>query len=978
MLRRIVVGVGSLIGLVLLLAGVPALLLTVGASPARIGIRTWGDLWVRLSMADNGALFSIVLTVAAWIAWAYLTVAVLVEFTAVVRRLPAPRIRGLWVGQVVARQLVAGVVLLFIASPMIAASATPAHADPITPPTGHPQTATTTTHAATAKTPEKAYKTVTVERGDSLSRIAKDQLGNRHNWGVIYDASKGIEQPGGRHLTDPDEIDVGWTLHVPVKHHKTAETAQQQEDTQTTTPAQQADVTPAPTEPEVATPAASSPATTEAASTAPAAESTTGSGVPDAMQAPVTEVEADPVPLWAPAAGVGTVVAAGVISLVAYRRRLRMRSWRPGLRVPMPPAAAAATEQELRAAAAPLSLDIVDHALRTLSADLAETGTPLPQIHAARLSASAFELYLNEPAQLPAPWRGTADASVWLLEGVDVAELPDEDLSEIPAPYPSLVTIGEDAEQSNVLLDLEYLGSLGVLGDTEITREALAALAIELAVSPWADDLTVTVVGAFAELEGSLQTGRVRYLPTVELLLAELEERTTADQQALAVAGAGSVGHARSARTAPSTWSPEIVIIPGELTDRQRNLLTNLVDAMPRVAIAAVTGSTAPIGEWTLQLNDDRTATLNPVGLALTPQLVTAAAYSSMLHLVEIATYDELIPATPDGQDEALEAAEQPQEPLEAPEAANDQPEPISGPQGLAQPESGMVQLPGSSTPAVAIITTASPDIRLVTPAGPVVQELEPVEESAAPTIRVLGSVEIAGADGPVEPTKRARLTEYAAYLLLHPTATAADIDDAIWPSRTSQDNTTTRNTMNSKLRRWLGHDDQGTPYLPLNSYTLAGVQSDWARWRQLLPKGANRAPSANLVEAVKLVRGRPFSGSHPHRYAWAEPARQEMTAEIVEACYELARRRLMESDWRGVEAAVVIALSIEPALEHLWRLRILAAHHAGDTTSVDEAKARLLALTDELGLELEPETNELLQDLADNPQRAWEKAVAQ
>jgi DNA-binding SARP family transcriptional activator/LysM repeat protein len=967
MLRRIVIGVGSLIGLALLLVGVPALLLTVGASPARIGIRTWGDLWVRLSMADNGALFSIVLTVAAWIAWAYLTIAVLVELVAVVRRLPAPRIRGLGVGQVVARQLVAGVVLLFIASPIIGASATPAHADPITPPTGPTQT-TTTTHAPTAKTPEKAYKTVKVERGDSLSRIAEEQLGNRHNWGGIYEASKDIEQPGGRHLTDPDEIDVGWTLHVPVKHHKTAETSQQQQEGTQTTAAGQADVAPASTDPEVAIPATS---------TAPAAESTAGSGVPDAMRAPVTETEADPVPLWAPAAGVGTVVAAGVISLVAYRRRLRMRSWRPGLRVPMPPAAAAATEQELRAAAAPLSLDIVDHALRTLSADLAEAGTPLPQIHAARLSASAFELYLNEPAQLPAPWRGTADASVWLLDGVDVAELPDDDLSEIPAPYPSLVTIGEDAEQSNVLLDLEYLGSLGVLGDTEITREALAALAIELAVSPWADDLTVTVVGAFAELEGSLQTGRVRYLPTVELLLAELEERTTADQQALADAGAGSVGQARSARTAPSTWSPEIVIIPGELTGRQRNLLTNLVDAMPRVAIAAVTGAATPIGEWTLQLNDDRTATLNPVGLTLTPQLVTAAAYSSMLHLVEIATYDELIPAPPEGQEESLEGAERPQEPPAAPEPSIGLAETASAPQGATQ-EPSVIRMPGSSTPTAAIITTASPDIRLVTPPAPVVQEPEPVEESAAPTIRVLGSVEIDGADGPVEPTKRARLTEYATYLLLNPTATAADIDDAIWPSRTSQDNTTTRNTMNSKLRRWLGHNDQGAPFLPLNSYTLAGVQSDWAKWRQLLPKGASRAPSTNLVEAVKLVRGRPFSGSHPHRYAWAEPARQEMTTEIVEACYELARRRLMESDWRGVEAAVVIALSIEPALEHLWRLRILAAHHAGDTTSVDEAKARLLALTDELGLELEPETNELLQDLADNPQRAWEKAVAQ
>lgn len=965
MVKRILVGAGSLIGLLLLLAGVPTLLLTVGANPARAGISSWSDLWVRLSMPDNGGLFAVVLTVAAWIAWAYLAVAILIELTALVRRLPAPRIHGLSLGQSIARPLVAGVVLLFVASPMIASSAPPAHADPITPP--HGQTAATT-HTTPAKAPEKAYKEITVEAGDSLSRIAKEQLGNGHNWGGIFDASKGIEQPGGRHLTDPDEIDVGWTLHVPVKHHQTTQPAQQQDTSSTGQP----DAAPASAEPEVAVPATESPATAGSTSTAPAAQTTTAAtNVPEAMQAPASDTETDPVPLWAPAAGVGTVVAAGVISLVAYRRRRRMRSWRPGLQVPMPPAPTSATEQELRAAAAPLSLDIVDHALRTLSADLAGAAAPLPQVHAARLSPAAFELFLTEPAHLPAPWRGTADATVWLLEGVDAAELPDEDLSEIPAPYPALVTIGEDAEQSNVLLDLEYLGSLGLLGDTETTREALAALAIELAVSPWADDLTVTVVGAFAELEGSLQTGRVRYVPTVELLLTELEERTTADQQALAAAGAASVGQARSARTAPSTWAPEIVIVPGELTDRQRNLLANLVDALPRVAIAAVTGATTPIGEWTLQLHDDRTATLNPVGLTLTPQLVTASSYASLLHLVEIATYDDLVPTTRDDQEDAPEAAERPQEAPTAPQTATSLPEATPTPHNAPQPNAA------AAAPAV-IITTASPDIRLVTAPPAVPEPVVDEEPAAGPTIRVLGPVELDGADGPVEPTKRARLMEYATYLLLHPTATAADIDDAIWPSRSKDDNTTTRNTMNSKLRRWLGHDEQGTPYLPLNSYTLAGVTSDWGRWRQLLPKGAGRAPSANLVEAIKLVRGRPFSGSHPHRYGWAEPARQEMTTEIVEACYELARRRLMESDWRGVESAVVIALSIEPALEHLWRLRILAAHHAGDTTAVNEAKARLLALTDELGLDLEPETDELLQDLTDNPQIAWEKAIAQ
>jgi DNA-binding SARP family transcriptional activator len=962
-MRRLVVGLSSLLGLLVVVAGVPAALLLVGFQPARAGIRSWADLWVRLSMPDDGTLISALITVVAWAAWAYLAVAILVEVVAAVRRIPAPRIPGMQLGQAAARQLVAGVALLFVASPLLG-SITQAAAAPITPPPA--AGASHATHAPAAPVKDKAaadshVKKITVHKGDTLSELAEEHLGDAHKWPQIYKASTDIRQPGGHHLTDPDMIDIGWTLEVPQKATQTSHHKDVDQPPVTQAPSTGGgEVTSAPVE----VPPATAPVQEVPAQ--PQAPAPVESAAPAQSQAPATPqvdvaVEADPVPLWAIGAGVGTVVAAGVISLVTYRRRRQLRAWRPGLRIPMPDPAAAATEQQLRAAAAPLSLAIVDRALRALSRDLSKADTALPVIHAARLSPERFELFLTDAVHLPAPWRGTADETVWMLDGVDAEDLPaGEDLSEIPAPYPSLVTIGEDEEHSNVLVDLEHLGSLGIVGDTEATREALAALAIELAVSPWADDLTVTVVGAFAELEGALQTGRVRYLPTVELAIADLEGRSAADHQVLADAGADDVTDARLCRVAPSTWSPEIVIVAGDLTARHRNLLTGLVEELPRVAIAAVTGAgIEPLGEWALHLHADRTAALQPVGLRITPQLIPAAAYTEMLNLVAAATYEDLIPASEEPQD-AAEAT------LEAPSSV------VNG-QSLPTPPEPRVVVALPTRPAVDLPPVVEEAAEDDAPPAPVTTLPGPV-----PTIRLLGPVEIDDAEGPVEPSKRSRLLEYATYLHLHPAAPAGEIDAAIWPDRARDDNTTTRNTATSKLRRWLGQDTAGELYLPLNRYELRGVASDWSTWQQLLHRGAKHASTAELDAALKLVRGRPFAGVHPRRYAWAEPARQQMTAEIVEASYELGRRRLMANDCRGVEAAVVVALAIEPALEHLWRLRILAAHHSGDHAAFEEAKARLLAVTDELGLDLEPETNELLADLATDPHRAWEKAIAQ
>jgi LysM repeat protein len=59
--------------------------------------------------------------------------------------------------------------------------------------------------AAAAKTPE----TYTVKAGDSLSKIAKEHLGNANAYMAIFNANRDV-------LTDPDKIKPGMVLKLPV------------------------------------------------------------------------------------------------------------------------------------------------------------------------------------------------------------------------------------------------------------------------------------------------------------------------------------------------------------------------------------------------------------------------------------------------------------------------------------------------------------------------------------------------------------------------------------------------------------------------------------------------------------------------------------------------------------------------------------------------------------------------------------------
>lgn len=725
MLRRRLIGALGTLAMLAFLVGVPAATWIVARPHLPHSVPTVHDVTQFLSTQDTGQAFVSVLVVIAAAGWGMFAAALLTETWTAIRQRhhlagwPAPTGRaapppaGMRWSQSAARRLVGAAALLFIGGPIAtAAAATPhgttaaaavqhAGSHAVTAPTGHashhddagfphagqPQTV----HGHDGRTDERR---VEVHHGDTLWSIAERQLGDGNNYQQIAHDSRHIRQPDGEYLTDPDLIKPGWHLDIPAAgdgHHGDGSTrhapaaghhsAARQTQTHPTQP--HTGTTRTPTQPGKDLPAGQPRTTAPPRSTSPDAPSSTPTATP-APKTPAANARADQTASSDDGlaeiftvrneAGVGAILAAGVIGLLGARRMRQHRRRQPGTGIPLPTGPAADTEEQLRATADPLSVDVVDRALRTLAHRQRQTGQPLPAVRAARLTEDQFDLYLAEPAHLPAPWTGTADGTVWTLPAdLDTGDAPDElqpagadgpgvavllsadDVHDVPAPFPSLVTIGHDDEDGHVFVDLEYLANLTVTDPGPLADDVIAALAVELATSRWADDLQVTLVGARPELGDILDTGRIRYLPATGHLIDNLAQRANHDRQVLADTAGGDLRHARAAGEAPSVTTPEIVLLAGTLTDQQRHQLHELAEQLPRVAIATVTTGD-PVGEWCLRLDEPDSAVLEPVGLRLRPQRLRGDVYETLLEAVAVANDTQPLPRVADATERPVAA----------------------------------------------------------------------------------------------------------------------------------------------------------------------------------------------------------------------------------------------------------------------------------------------------------------------------------
>jgi nucleoid-associated protein YgaU len=63
--------------------------------------------------------------------------------------------------------------------------------------------------------PAGETRSYTVQRGDSLSRIAQQQLGDASRYTEIFELNEGVAQANGGALTNPSQLRVGWVLQLP-------------------------------------------------------------------------------------------------------------------------------------------------------------------------------------------------------------------------------------------------------------------------------------------------------------------------------------------------------------------------------------------------------------------------------------------------------------------------------------------------------------------------------------------------------------------------------------------------------------------------------------------------------------------------------------------------------------------------------------------------------------------------------------------
>ncbi|MBU4336516.1 MAG: LysM peptidoglycan-binding domain-containing protein, partial [Actinobacteria bacterium] len=192
------------------MVAVPAAIARVGADLIPSELPTLGQVWTALRSPDDGTLVLRVVTLVAWLAWVVLSVSIVLEVVARLRGVRAPRIPGLYAPQLAARQLVSAAALLFVAVPsvgMTAVGAAPAHAAmaPLV------VDATVLIHAREAETGPASpveSSTYTVRPGDSLSAIARDQLGDADRWPELVDLNPVVAD-------DPDLIYAGTVLRLP-------------------------------------------------------------------------------------------------------------------------------------------------------------------------------------------------------------------------------------------------------------------------------------------------------------------------------------------------------------------------------------------------------------------------------------------------------------------------------------------------------------------------------------------------------------------------------------------------------------------------------------------------------------------------------------------------------------------------------------------------------------------------------------------
>lgn len=806
-----------------------------------------------------------------------------------------------------------------------------------------------------------------VRRGDNLSSIAADQLGSADRYSEIFELNRGEALPDGAGtFTDPDVIHPGQQLTLPPAVRPAPGTATPapapapapanaeqgaaapKPPAGTATPAP----APAPTGSGTSTPAPAgttpAPASSTPATTVPAASTSAAPTAPD-LESGGTSIN------WAVVAGFGTLLAASLAGALGVRRILQQRQRRAGQTIAQD-SEPTSTEQALASASAPAGVELLDTVLRTLTHHSAETGRELPTLRGARLTdAEGVTLRLDEPAEVLPPFTAGPDARTWVLDR-QAGIMSKSELNEAQAPYPGLVTLGAD-DEGLVLADLTTCRVLLLDGTPEETLEVARALALELGTCTWTDYSEVLTTGLGSRLAGLLPQGRIRTMPHLPAVAADLGELLL------------------EAHQSGEQVLPWLLIGAGDHADENIKQLADALSAARDLQTAVVlraTESTRRAFPQAVLLNAARgtKALVAPLETSVTLQRVTDEQYREYVHALHVSVQE---PAPATGPWEFTESHGQPAaagKPLTIHTLhadATDPGKPFPALLAGVVPPTSEVP-PEPQQPAVTAQTEeesrqeAVPDPSPPRPATGTV----PGPDEGTVRIEMLGPLRITGGSGSSH-AHALRTSAVAALIHLRPGRTTEYLCQAMDP--VNPWSTRTLHSRLSELRNEIGFiTDSGHPLLPRPrngaGYTFhRAVTSDWDAFRHLASQGLAAGPQqglADLESAMALVRGKPFGG---RALPWADPVIQEMLSRITDTAHTLARWHT-DGDAPDLDAArrtVLHALDIEETSEVLYRDLLHIERAAGNPAAVRRTVARLQQMARTYDITLDSLTEETI-----------------
>ena len=941
----------AVLGLVTILAGVPAALLgTLG--PPRIPSFSGAD-GLSGSYVPLAAVLAI-LGIMAWVVWAYLALAVLINLAAEIATVGGREPGALLAAGVrVTPRALRGLVEVALGGLLFATLARGLEI----PHAAHSAAATVAieeTRPVSAKQAPNGHakrETYRVRSGDSLWRIAEQELGSGFRWRRIFELNRGREFPNGR-LTDPRWIEPGWVLELPRQgdDHKRGgqENPPAADDSPSQTP------TPAPLETVDVSP---SPRVSDPAS--PAGGSIYESPAPEEEdRSPEPEAEPEPQPKPVLQLPSGLVLAAsfasGLLSaqLLAKLRERRSRSLSSPEKSATPEPSVVTDIRRVGASPRAASLEV---ALDAVAETWRKGVGQWPPIYLAVEAERQVTVSLRDDAMRTLPPTGGGTVSPLVHFSRDGALVR----AQVTGPFPTMLRPFATPLQRGLIAPLGYVedGSAvhsGLLAGGPVSvggssaADLLRQMAIAVAAHASPDDLEIILFGIPPQL------GELRGLPQVtgsytwedaSMPLGELQSEFVRRSRLFLESGVDDVWDHLAQD--PEERLPALLIVAADPPSALRGVVEALAQEGSQLGAGFIALGWETLGSRLVASTDSKEElqTNLPGTGVLRPLLLTHTVASEAIETIQRAHPKPDVSEPEAGAEEA---------------ADNDSEREVS----IA--EIAPANAAGSSS------ETDPSAVEMPTPQG------GPVSPPEAVVVRCLGPLEVSRGDRVFRKGWRAKSLELIAYLVANPGGASRDrIVEELWPEIDPHQGNELFHVVTSNIRGRLRAGDDLTPYVERQGEIYRLQEGEWRidawEFEKRIKEAERLDPSSEIIKnlrlAVGLYRGEFCAENY---FPWAEPIRERLRALFVQASARLAD--ILSGERQNEEALSVLdrAIDADPVCEDLSRRAMATEVSLGRRAAALARYRRLeVKLDAELGVEPDPETQALASELKRADSRA-------